>query len=214
MRRLLEYTNVTLPCQLQVVTFSDNQGMIKRLHDRDQYDNVYSNATLLSDWDLIEEIHQTYTTFGLIDHTYQWVRGHQDEDIEHQVKAEVLYNIRADKIAREHTYKQVLPRTMPGIVLPHTGCILHLHQEPCYGNYIPAIRRAAAKDEFQAYMKQRHDWTSDTINAIDWESFDHATRTYAGPQHQLLKLVHDKLPTNLQKSRYTPHVSPICHLCS
>jgi hypothetical protein len=52
-----------------------------------------------------------------------------------------------------------------------------------------------------------------TIKAIDWPSFRQAARNYYSTDVHLLKLVHDKLPTNYVKARYQSWTSPTCHFC-
>ena len=188
--------------------------MVKRLQDRNQYATAYPNATLTPDWDMIEEIHQTYEKLNLHDHTYKWIPGHQDTKSQETDNTDILYNIRADQIASNHRGQHAGQPNWIVPIMAHTGCILYIDHVPQYGNYIPAIRRAAAKDDFYDYMQQRHGWDSDTITAIDWESFYVAVRAHGGSQIQLMKLVHDKLPTNHNKSRYSPHVKPTCYFCS
>lgn len=98
-------------------------------------------------------------------------------------------------------------------LLPHTRCVLQIQGRDIQGHYASHIRRAAAQRTFRHYMQKRHAWTSGTYDDIDWESFYDATRNFAGNAIHLMKLVHDKLPTNLAKSRYSNHSSAQCHFC-
>jgi hypothetical protein len=61
-QHLQQFTQIPLSENLQLIACSNNKnGMITSLNDHRTYNKVYHNATLVSDWVLLEEIHQTYT---------------------------------------------------------------------------------------------------------------------------------------------------------
>lgn len=98
-------------------------------------------------------------------------------------------------------------------LMTQTKCMIHIQGVALTGHYTSSIRHAAAEPALHSYLLKRHNWEHDTINDIDWDIFRHANRNYSSTDIHLLKLVHDKLPTNLQKSRYFPWVSSKCHFC-
>ena len=60
MKRLQHFTQINYPPQLHLNIMSDNQAMINSLIDRSKYNVQYPKATLVADWDLLEENHATY----------------------------------------------------------------------------------------------------------------------------------------------------------
>jgi hypothetical protein len=72
---------------------------------------------------------------------------------------------------------------------------------------------ASQHDLFQ-YLKQRHHWDHATLMTIDWKIFRKAATSHPATNSQLMKLVHDKLPTNHYKSKRDATVSSKCHYCS
>jgi hypothetical protein len=54
--RLSQYSGLS-PDKLDL--FTDNKGLITRIHARRQYSKDHPNATLAPDWDLVEQIHRT-----------------------------------------------------------------------------------------------------------------------------------------------------------
>ena len=211
---LTQYTSMPLPDNIEVQTYSDNQGMIQSLTERAKYKIGYTNTTLATDWDLLEEIHQTYQKLALPRQSYKWVQGHQDTNTTRTLTVEARYNVRADQLAGD--YVQMVDRRRHDVtpMLHHTKCQLLIHGKTINGKYGTAVRRAAAKSAFDEYLQQRHGWDHQVLEGIDWEVFYMAARNYEGTSNQLLKIVHDKLPTNLMKSRYNSSVRPHCNFCS
>ena len=98
-------------------------------------------------------------------------------------------------------------------LMTQTKCIFFINSNAIHGHYSSAIKRKYAETAFFEYLQIRHKWTADTMKKIDWQSFLQAARTYPGSDVHLMKLVHDKLPTNYIKSRYQSWTSARCHFC-
>ena len=64
------------------------------------------------------------------------------------------------------------------------------------------------------YLQTRHGWDEQTRATVDWQAFTQAASTHSAPTKQLLKMVHDKLPTNYYKAKRSPNISAKCHFCS
>ena len=73
-QQILHGTQSTHP---KVITSTDNAGLIRRLQKRKTYKVIYPNATLDPDWDLVEQIHDTYSKMPHMTHEYMWTKGHQ-----------------------------------------------------------------------------------------------------------------------------------------
>ena len=122
--------------------------------------------------------------------------------------------VRADALAGEYPImvdKAVRPKTW---LMPSTKCCLSIQGTDHHGHYQNAIRRAVAIPTLHRYLEKRHHWNTETTHTIDWDSFQTAARTYPGSRNHLLKLVYDKLPTNLYRSRYDKSKSARCHFCN
>ena len=203
---LHRYTAIRIPGDIEVCTISDNQGMIQSLQERAKYTTGYTNTTLATDWDLLEEIHQTYKTLALSSHGYKWVQGHQDTKTTTTLSVEAKYNVRADQLAGEYIHMVSRQMRSATPLFHHTKCNFRIREKSCNGKYIARIRKEAARAPYEKYLQQRHGWSESAMHDIDWASFHTAARNYEGNQIQLLKIVHDKLPTNLMRSRYIPSI--------
>jgi hypothetical protein len=67
---------------------------------------------------------------------------------------------------------------------------------------------------YHKYLVHRHGWTSHQRGDIDWEVLRRAISNAQINPIQLMKLVHDKLPTGYELSKSNRHHSPTCHHCS
>ena len=61
LHHLQTFTGLSFPFTAKFLISCDNQRVINALDRRRQYDRVYANATLTSNWDVLEDIHQTYS---------------------------------------------------------------------------------------------------------------------------------------------------------
>jgi hypothetical protein len=75
---LSRFTATQFPPNLKLTIFSDNKGMIKTLQNRQKFSTPYPNMTLKPDCNLTEAIYTTFTSTGIHDLTFSWVKGHQD----------------------------------------------------------------------------------------------------------------------------------------
>jgi hypothetical protein len=221
---LQQFTQITRTISVPVVAISDNQGMIHSLQDRATYKTVYPNATLQPDWDLLEEIHATYSKTNIQSLTYRWVRGHQDEQIRAgntststapptKLTPEAKLNIQADALAGEYHIlidTKSRPRTP---LMTTTRCILQQQGASLHANYSTVIRRAVAEPAYMDYMERKHHWGPRDHKEVMWEPFYMAARTYHSTEVHLLKLVHDQLPTRSHLARFQPWTNPQCHHC-
>jgi hypothetical protein len=218
LHHLAIFTGIPFPPSLPTVTISDNLGMITSLTARRAYTIPYPNATLQTDWDLLEEIHQTYQMSKLTEHSYEWVQGHQDSRIPSaertSMSQQAKYNIRADTLAGafsldiDHSLRTHTPN------MRFTKCTLQLQNISQHGQYSRAIRRTVAEPELYKYLTRKHDWDETTHQEIDWLAFRMAARNHRSSNEiQLLKIVHDHLPTRAHLAKFQSWTDPQCHHC-
>lgn len=213
--RVTTFTGQSISPLVPVTTFSDNSSMINSLSARKTYEQVYPNATLVPDWDLLEEIHRVYQHLNLQQHTYKWVRGHQDTTTPKQSRSvEANYNIIADQLASTYTSQHNTESRPSTPMMTTTACILDTPTGSLHGKYAVTLRRLAAEPIFFQYLSKRHGWDFDIPNMIDWDAFRVAARNYVSTDVHLLKLVHDLLPTRHHVSKFQPWTDPSCHYCT
>ena len=92
--------------------YSDNAGLIRKLHNRSQYQVCYPNSTLDPDWDIVEQIHATTKQIGFHNHTFEWVKGHQDDKPGAILDTNAQYNVRADELANEYFSTTATPNLL------------------------------------------------------------------------------------------------------
>jgi hypothetical protein len=214
LRHLQLFTQMPFPATLQTIVISDNAAMIKSLTDRATYQSVYPNATLVPDWDLLEEIHHQYKEIDTLHHTYQWVRGHQDASPSTVgLSSEAQLNVQADSLAAEYS-TMIDSRNRPQTpMMSSTRCILQISSASIHAQYPANLRRSAATPILSEYLTAKHTWLPGTFARIDWASFRMAARTYHSSEVHLLKLVHDMLPTRSHLPKFQPWTVPQCHYC-
>jgi hypothetical protein len=136
LQRLAEYTRTPYSPSLQLQTYSDNKGLITRLTSRQQYTVVYANATLDADWDITEQIHSTVEHLHIQSHSYEWVKGHQDDHIR--------YNVRADELAKEYMLEYQPPELTESPLLPACRCNFQLGPITHQGHFIHCMPTSAS----------------------------------------------------------------------
>jgi hypothetical protein len=62
-------------------------------------------------------------------------------------------------------------------------------------------------------MKKRHEWSDDIAHTINWNSFTRAVKMSMIPAPQLMKLVHEKLPTRREQAKHDQTRETKCHYC-
>lgn len=200
------------PLSIPIHFLSDNSGLVRRVTQRLKYVVNYPNATLAPDWDIIEQIIFTFSRLSLTDIRVQWVQGHQD-DITTTLSVEARFNIRADSLAKRAA--TLLPFT-PGdpVFLPAAKCILRVGHTPISGHYNRVIREAYTLPSYKTYVARRRGWDTSQSEKVAWTIFQQAVSTFhCTSKVQLVKLIHDKLPTNSELSKSNPLQSASCHNC-
>ena len=192
--------------------------MIQSLSDRSTYKIVYPNATLQPDWDLPEEIFNTFSRTSILALTFRWVQGHQDTtsktDPVSPLTPEALLNIRADCLAGEYHHLIGSKPRLRTPLMSTTCCVLQKQGASIHANYSAAIRRAVAEPAYFKYMARKHLWSPNAHQDVLWEPFYMAARTYYSSDVHLLKLVHDQLPTRSHLAHFQSWTIPTCHHCS
>jgi hypothetical protein len=213
-------TDRPYPSNLRLLTTTDNSQAITSIKKRRKYHTSYPNATLMKDWDIVEQIHHTYNDLGVSTSPLQWIRGNQDRQRAFdRLPQAARYIIDTNALLNEDT-PHPLPsgsNTRPSpIILPSARCTLQIRNQPIYSNYTKHIREAAALPDLHSYLRRRYKWSKTISSDIQWRWFQSAVRTYSHTDNHLMKLVYDYLPTRMTKSKaggqsWLPCVCQHCH---
>lgn len=140
------------------------------------------------------------------------MKGHQDDNTE-EIPVEASYNVRADELAGQVAQNPSRSQNFPWL-LPVEKCRLLIAGKPIHGNYTFNIRQQATLLPYFEYLRHRHRWSTSTQQDIDWQVMGLASQNTTIPQTQLLKLVHDKLPTRYELGKVHPHQDSNCCYCN
>jgi hypothetical protein len=92
---------------------------------------------------------------------------------------------------------------------------IYLRGDEATGDLQEAIKTEATRNAYQEYLTEKHEWSPDTFEQIDWESFKIAIR---GTKHctiaMVIKFIHGWLPTRGHPG-YTSETTKIdtCPFC-
>jgi hypothetical protein len=191
---------------------TDNKGLLIRIDQRRQYEKSYANATLAPDWDIVEEI---VSTLKLIPVTpsFTHVKGHQDDHVAYaDLPLDAQLNVEADALAGEFQTK-FPSEHLQAPLLPSTGVHLMIGQSTVTGHYPSRIREAAASPELIGYLRRRNHWTKHDWDTIDLRVYHQLIARNSHRHVNVVKLIHDKLPTATIHQFTDATIHSRCLLC-
>lgn len=210
---ILTFTATTLPSELSMTIFSTSRRLINALTRRQAYVVPYANETLVPEWDVLEQIYQMCNDFLRTKPTYQTISGTHNRTLLEVLSPEAKYQITAADLVHNYIYNTSPTPAATTYLLPCTRVLLFTSGIPTTTNYQPMLRASIAAVTYQQYMCDRHTWTTETFKDVDWDIFRSAARTYKTTEVAFMKLIHDKLPTNHLKAKYSHLISEQCHFC-
>jgi ribonuclease HI len=202
--RLSQYSGLS-PDKLDL--FSDNKGLITRIHARRQYSKNHPNATLAPDWDLVEQIHRTMEDIKQHNQNFSptitHVKGHQDDHTLYAaLPLEAQLNVDADAAAGAfHTHAQY-KGSQAAPLLPTTKAQLYIGEHTITSQYRRAIRHAAAINEFWLQSQYIHQWTPGIFGLINQEHIRSSVRANCHQHTFIFKWMHHLLPTQEYKNKW------------
>ena len=187
--------------------------MITRIKNRLSFCHCFPNYTLLPDWDILEELVATINAHS-IDASFQHIKGHQDDHTEYNfLSKSAKLNILADQDAV--FYQEHLAVQHPiSSNFPSSGAQLIINNQSISGHYTSKIREAASLPLLLNYIRKRNFWTKPTLATVHLSCFRLAIKQHASSHRNIVKLVHDKLPTS-EICQYTnPNIVIQCPFCN
>jgi hypothetical protein len=178
---------------LTVVCISDNAELIQRCKAHQQYKDPIPNGTMRSEFDVTEQIYISITK-SKMKATYQWVKGHQDNDTEYMdLPLDAQLNVDADELAGE--YQQEHGTYLPLVnMMPSCPAMLTIRGISITNNYRKQLIRAYVEPEYMQYLQYRFEWSDSTITSIAWKSFQLAVQRIRRDV-LITKVCNDILPT-------------------
>jgi hypothetical protein len=207
--RLQKFTTRSEPWPILFST--DNKGLLIRIAQRQAYIANYANATLAPDWDLIEEIVVQLRALTILP-TFKHVKGRQDDHVAyHDLPLDAQLNVDADALAG--SYISAYPAANPRVPMtPTTGAQLILQDQTITGHYASRIRAAAATPDLVAYLRKRNTWSRREWLTINLEVYSSIIRRNSHRHINVVKYIHDKLPTATIRQYTDSHITKRCLL--
>jgi hypothetical protein len=119
-------------------------------------------------------------------------------------KLNIMCNVQADHLAGDYMNHHGKPRLISPL-LPAAKCSILIGQTSHHGHYTTSVGCAASLPLLFQYFEKTHQW------ATAWDTFQLAANNYTSTDNHLLKLVYDKLPTQMHKSRSDGQLPSKCH---
>jgi exonuclease III len=191
---------------------TDNKGLLIRIDQRQQFAKCYANVTLAPDWDLVEEIVCTLKLFHVTP-SFSHVKGHQDDATAYaDLSLEAQLNVEADALAGD--FQTTFPSaTLIAPLLSTTGVSLTIRDATVTGHYPSRIREAATTPELLGYLRRRNFWTHTDWACIDIPVYQRIIARNSHRHVNVVKFIHDKLPTATIRQYTDSHIHTRCLLC-
>ena len=205
------------PRNLQPVEFRcDNKSMIEVTVKHCKYQQVYPNATMASDWDIIAELRETIHQIPETSRpSYRHIKGHQDKDTSYEdLPLRAQLNVQADELADAwlHEHPDTEFTLVP--VLPTSGCQLHIEGKGTIThNYKQELQQSRTVPALRHKMEHRYAWDHDTFDDINWTAHGRALRRLEKHKVTLVKYLHDHIPVGKLVNQYHPKYPAGCPSC-
>ena len=189
----------------------DNQGLVDNVnHILKRIRDAFPNDTLISDWDILNEILALLAT---IPSSYRWIKGHQDD---HKPKAQLplpaQLNIEADELADEA--HQIQPPASSRLWrAPHNPIQILHNCVPITSKLKNTLRKLLTGPDLIDHIRSKTGWSDETFDSVDWDSHKRAITTTQIPDMFVTKFIHNALPTGDRVHQYKKHYDHRCPSC-
>jgi hypothetical protein len=98
-------------------------------------------------------------------------------------------------------------------MMPTTSARLIIQDRTITGHYASRIRAAAATPDLVAYLRKRNTWSRSEWHTIHLEVYSSIIRRDSHRHINVVKYIHDKLPTATIRQYTDTHITQQCLLC-
>ena len=192
----------------------DNEGLTIKINRIKEYQKIYPNSTLDSEWDILAEIRTTILQLGAVAPTVEHILGHQDKDKPYQeLPLPAQLNCDADKMAADFLKDNQDINFKNAPVFPGSGCQLQLPTGTVTHDIKQALKLARTIPPLQARLCHKHAWNQEEFNDIDWKSHGRALKRHDEHRTTLTKYLHDWLPLGKKVHTYNKKYPESCPSC-
>ena len=144
--------------------------------------------------------------------SFQHIAAHQDSRMPyHELSIPAKLNIRADQLATRAVQTDKQEGTTP--MLPNAGALVESSRGTITRKLPQTIRHDNGTRALKRRMREKYDWTDQVAGDIDWDTHRALIRRYSKRSVQVVKLVHDIVPTNVRRKQYGQIQHSDCPLC-
>lgn len=177
-----------------------------------QYPSYFPNATMKSDWDILQAIRSAMLLFPVLP-TLTHVYGHQDNQMAYDsLPLPAQLNVDADFLAGSYEYGPTDDPTTPPRI-GGNGAQLHCKSGTITSNYRRALRKIHSAPIMKKYLCSNNRWTHDQFDLVDWNLHGTSIRQHYNRKHFVTKYIHDWLPVGKLIKRYDGKYISKCPSC-
>jgi len=192
-----------------IKVYCDNRGILQRTQQLLPPNTQYPRDSIQDDYNLYAMIAQVVQEFNPIPVELHHVKGHQDcqrktpkhpnPQLQLPLMLEAQLNIQCDTIASKALTTQYKHgKHTPVIPLPLAYPYLYVCKCIIVHKLQPALRDATVMPNYRQYLIEKHKWTNQDCNNINWNVLPLAMNQFTTNDHQQLqKFLHDWLPLNV-----------------
>ena len=193
----------------------DNEGIVTKINSMQCYRDVFPNATMSSEWDVIAKIRASILQLGTSSPQLEHVLGHQDKDTPYvQLPLSAQLNCDADKEAATFLSEHPDEDFKNAPVFPTSGCQLQLVTGTVTYDIKQSLQHARHAPPLQARLCLRHAWSDEEFHDVDWISHSRALKRHDKHRVTMVKYLHDWLPLGKRVHTYNKKYPASCPSCN
>ena len=214
--RFIEFYGLCKSNKCRIRTYCDNSGMLVKEEQRIQREWDEVTFWKEGDSDVIDLLAKTREDLPRI--STEHIKGHQDDDMEYdELPRPAQLNVLADELATlalneaHESSRGQAPNMIP---LPNCGAYLIHNGQYQTSKEEQLLQFAIHEKEMDDYLRERNEWTQDTVEGIDWTAHHRALkRVDWNKKVFILKLSHRWLPTGTKMLTWKKQSHDECKLC-
>ena len=183
-----------------LATYCDNQAVVRKLQNgwrlwRYRHTKGADSDIQAQLRDVLHDLERSTSIFS----TTHWVKGHQDDTMDiSSLPRQVHLNVQMDddtKAAYALPAQWQTQRFIP--VLRAEGCAIYFGDRKITSNLHLSLKERWHEEEAKSYLRQRHNLTTDMLEAVNWQSLQYALEQFRTHRRALaIKMIHRHLPTH------------------
>ena len=165
----------------------------------------------MAEYDVLHEIAITFEAWTTPISMHH-IAAHQDtKKPTHELTVPARLNVRADELATKAIELATPDRTPP--MFPNAGAMVLSNAGPITRKLPQTLRYDIGAEALLTRLREKYVWTPQTEQQIDWEIHRSLIKRHSKQRVQVVKLIHNLVPTNVVRHRYGTIASPVCPRC-